>query len=232
MSSTVDIVQSIVDLIPREIKVSEIQNQGGKIVTCNTLYATEKKIVEDSNGNKYKISGFLENEYLEITPQGNSPEFNDDVIILPKPLFLHGTPLSTNNEYLKVNSRQSKKTPFIWLLESFEEDIEGGDSSLEFSVRCRLFFMDGAIETKLNPEQHRLYIKPMRALSILFKEVVESQYHFKRPLGTTIRPRPRFGVEVTNKGNKRLIFDDNLSGVESVINIEVLDVNSCYDCSN
>ena len=227
MSNTVDIVASIVELIPRTITVNEIQNSGTKVITCDTLYATELKTVEDSQGNKYSITGFVANEYLEISPVGGAPEFTDTVLILPKPLFIHGTPLSTNNEYLKINSRQSKKTPFIWLLESFEEEIPGGDSALEFSVRVRLFFMDGAIQAKINAEQHRLYIKPMTRLAKLFKEVVENEYHFRNIEGSLIRPRARFGVEVTNQGNKRKIFDDGLSGVEALLLLEVLDIQSC-----
>ena len=227
MKNLVNIIQELIGRIPREIKVSSIN--GIRVYTCNTLYTTLCKIVTDSVGNKYTIIAFSQNEYLDLEPLDNAPAFDDTVVILAEITYLHGTPISTNNEYLLIESRQSKKTPFIWLLESYQETFLGAESSLEVVYDdIRLFFMDGAIEDESNDRQNELYIKPMQSLAQLFLDVINEDFTFKHPENTRLRPRARFGVEVTNKGNTRHIFNDGLSGAEMVINLEMYDVSICH----
>lgn len=226
MSDLVDVMQSIIDRIPREITVTSIN--GIRAFTCNTLYVSECKLVEDSMGNIYEVSSFLENEWIDLKPYKNAPAFNDTVIIATQILFLHGTPISTNNEYLEIESRTRKKTPFIWLLESYTENVVGLESSLEAVYEnIRLFFMEGAIEDKNNNEQHILYINPMNRLAELFRQVVENDFSFKRPTDTRIIPRARFGVEITDRGNVRHILNDGLSGAEMIITLEMYDIELC-----
>ena len=130
---------------------------------------------------------------------------------------------------MEIKSRDTlKKTPFIWLLESYEQDDLPLDSSVDFSADLRLFFLDWANIPKWLTEDHTKYVtKPMRNLYELWKEVIEDDYSIKRYQGASIRPRNRFGVEVQNQGNKRKILDEDLSGLDMRTTLEVYDVSEC-----
>lgn len=220
-----DYVRDIIAKIPTQL--SGISLDGVQFDTCDTLYATVNKLVSDSLGNDYEITDFLQNQWVKVKPLNGAPPFADTVLNLSPITYLHGTPSSVNNEYLLIQSRQKKKTPFIWLLESYEDELPGGDSAIELIFSLRLFFMEGSIDDKSNDDQHTLYIKPMRRLAQLFIDVVENDFAYKRPTNTRIKPRARFGVEVSNKGNTKHILDDALSGVEMSITLELLDAGLC-----
>lgn len=225
MSNLVDISKEIVDSIDRNIKVLSIV--GNRIYLCNTSYITKNKLIEDSNNNVYFVDDFVQDDWIEVTPQGNAPVFNDTIVIAPKITFLHGTPTSVNNEYLSIESRQIKKTPFIWLLETYSENTLEADSSIESSYSCRFFFMEGAIEEQTNDKHNDEAIKPMKALTDLFLNVIKNNYSFRRLNDITRVARPRFGVEVANKGSDRRILDDALSGYDLKMTLEVYNTTFC-----
>jgi hypothetical protein len=88
--------------------------------------------------------------------------------------------------------------------------------------------MDWANTPKWRNDEHNdLVIKPMENLSQAFINVIENDYSFKR-LGTyTRRPRPRFGVEVTDRGSDKTIIHENLSGIDLSVTLELFDLSTC-----
>ena len=225
MSNLVDISRAIVDAIDREIKVLDIQ--GLTVGVCSTKYITVCKIVTDSSDNQYMVDDFDEDNWVKLTPIGGAPAFNDTVLIAPAIKFLHGTPTSVNNEYLAMEARELKKTPFIWLLETYTEESQEGDSSIEAAYNARYFFMEGAVEEQPNDKHNKEAIKPMKALSELFLEVIRENTQFKTLTDVARTPRPRFGVEVVNRGSDRRILDAALSGYEMRLTLEIYDVKNC-----
>lgn len=225
MTDLVDISKAIVQAIDREIKVLDIQLP--KVFVCTTKYITECKIVTDSSGNKYTVDKFEQDDWLELTPISPAPAFNDTVIFAPEVKFLHGTPTSVNNEYLAMESRQLKKTPFVWLLETYTEDSLELDSSIEAAYNARFFFMEGAVDEQSNDKIHTNAIKPMKALTEGFLDVIRGDFKFKTLSDIARTPRPRFGVEVLNRGSDRKILDAGLSGYDMRLKLEVYDVTLC-----
>jgi hypothetical protein len=195
------------------------------------MHITIGKIVKDEFGNKYKVTEFLFNEWIEVIATVNSiPEFfNSTIVVAPEILYLHGSPSSTNNEYARIKgTRTLNKTPFIWLLVSYEQNDLPADSSILASYNARLFFMDWANTPKWRNDQHNeLVIKPMENLSKAFIDVIEADYTFKRLDGYTRRPRPRFGVEISDKGSDKTIIHENLSGIDLSVTLEMYDTALC-----
>lgn len=227
MANLVDIIKAIVANLDLNLKVTNIV--GYKIYVCSTKHVTVTKIVEDHLGNKYKVIGYKFDEYLELKPIGHAELFTGSIVLGPTPIFMSGTPSSVNNEYLRIKGQRTlDKTPFVWLLESYEYDDLPLDSSVEYAYDAKFFLMDWANEKKWRNEDHNdIVIKPMENLARMIIDYIEDDYSFKR-LGTKrIRPRSRFGVEVTNKGNTKKIINEDLSGVELSLTLELYDLSVC-----
>ena len=234
----VNIVRYIIDQISLDLQVNSIEDifdglilVGNKIYVCNTLHITIGKIVKDSLGNEYVVKDFEFNKWVEVIIKDPLLPFTGLVLIAPEIMYLHGSPASTNNEYLLINSRTLKKTPFIWLLESYEYDNLPLDSSVVASYSVRLFFMDWANVPKWKNDQHNeLVIKPMENLSKAFTNVIENDYSFKRLGSFKTVVRPRFGVEVSDRGSDKVIINENLSGVDLSLTLELFNTEIC--CKN
>jgi len=226
MANLVDIVQGIINQIDTNITVLSIS--GVRVYVCSTLWVSTDKRVTDENGNIYIVTNFMNNEWIELSPLDGVTVFDGAVIIAPDVTFLHGSPSSTNSEYLQINKRTRDKTPFIWLLESYEYVDQGLESLIEANFDARLFFMDETNVTKwVNDEHNTRAIKPMENLVKAFKDVIDNDYSFKRMDTFRSRVRPRFGVEVTNKGSNDKIINEDLSGVEVNMTVELYDLSIC-----
>ena len=227
MENLVDIVRAIIEKIDLNIPVINIIG-GYRIFVCNTLHITLGKIVKDEFGNDYKVTDFSFNEWVDVEPVGTVLPFNSTILVAPPILFLHGSPASTNNEYLLIKNRTLKKTPFIWLLESYEYDNLPLDSSIVLSFNVRLFFMDWANTPKWKNDQHNeLVIKPMQNLSDAFIKVIQNDYVFKTLGAYTRRTRSRFGVEITDKGSDKTIIHEDLSGIDLTLTLDMYNTKLC-----
>ena len=230
MSNQVDILKAIVANLDLDLKVLSIVPEGDcyKVFVCSTKHVTITKIVEDDQGKKYKVKDYSFDEWLLLKPYQHMDAFSGSIVKGNAPIFLHGTPMSVNNEYLQIDQRTLNKTPFIWMLESTEYDDLPLDSSIEYSYDVRLFLMDWANEKKWkNADHNEIVIKPMENLARMIIDYIEEDYSFKRLETKRIRPRARFGVEVTNKGNTKKIIDEDLSGAELRLRLDLYDLSIC-----
>lgn len=222
----VDIVKGIVAQIDLNIPV--ISTDGVNIILCKTLHVTVGSTVGDGLGNEYLVTELVDNTSIDVSPLGAAPIFAGTIVIAPTITPLHGSPSSTNTEYLDIEQVSRDKTPFIWLLESYEYEQGALDSAIVAKYDARLFFMDLTKEELWINDQHNdLAIKPMENLQIAFKEVIDNDFTFKRLEAYRVRVRPRFGVEVTNQGSDEKIINEDLSGVEVNMTIELYDLSIC-----
>jgi len=223
-NNLVDIIEFIVSEINTALPVVSID--GNKVYLCNTLHLTIDKIVTDSIGNQYKVTEFEINDYVIIEPFGHAIPFAGDVLNAPPLTYLHGDPKSTNDEYLQKDQKTSKKTPFIWLVESYNYDIPNLDSAIEKSFKPRIFIMDWANTPKWqNTDHNNFVIKPMENLLKEFLLVIENDFNFKRLDSVSIDVRPRFGDKLQRPDN--FIIDEDLSGIDIGFNLQVYDISLC-----
>lgn len=216
----VDIVEDVVNDINLTLDVKSVV--GPRINLCDTLFLTKLKIITDESGNQYKITDFLDNEWIEVEVIGASPfPYVGSVVICPDINYQHGTPSSTNEEYLDMDAETFEKMPLVWLLEPYDEVFFGLESSVERDSKFTIFFLDETDEAQwLNTEHHRLVIKPQSNLRSAFIKVIENAPLFKTYASYNQKPRARFGVFVQNVGPDKKIINEDLSGVELTAGIE------------
>lgn len=220
MDDLTEIVKGIVEDIDLNISISSIV--ADKLFVCNTLQLTIGKIVKNQAGDEYTIIAFLNNKWLQVAPVGGSPvPYADTIVVAPDVTYFHGTPASVNNEYQQIESEAKRKTSFVWLLENYDEEFGGAESSVERNSKFRLFFLDEANEPKwTNEEHHRLVVQPQNNLIKAFTDAITANPLFKTWSTVSQKPRSRFGVYIENKGNAKKIIDEDLSGAELTINLE------------
>jgi hypothetical protein len=238
MENLPDIIQSIINQIDLNISINSVEvidSTTDKLYVCSTTSFLTKTKVVTIDGLDYTVTDFDLNNWIEVTPKGHATVVPTDTkVITTGPItFLHGAPYSVNAEYLSLDTDTLNKTPFIWLLESYEFDDLPRDSSIDLAFNARLFFLDWYSERNRdsNDDQNNYAIKPMQNLQRSFVKVINDDFNFKT-LGTvSTTVRPRFGVSVGGRNGapqpKEKIIDDDLSGVDSRMKIEVYDASSC-----
>ena len=223
-SNLVDIVRSIIAEINTTLSVLSID--ANKIFLCNTLHLTIDDFVEDEFGNQYRITEFKINEYIIVEPINHTEDFSGSIVIAPDITYLHGDPKSTNEEYGQRDQLTRNKTPFIWLVESYNYNKPKSDSSIDGSFNARLFFMDWANTEKWENDDHNNYvIKPMENLVRAFLSVIENDFNFKTLEDVNSFIRVRFGDKESRPD--ALVIDEDLSGVDLSFKIEVYDLATC-----
>lgn len=229
MKNLVDIIKDIVDSINREVSVISID--GDKVFLNETLYITIGHVIEDLEGNKWKVTEIQDNDYIRVEAYGHELVFSSSKVFAKEITYLHGDPISTNNEYLNESRLTSEKTPFIWLVESYTYEDLPRDSSVSSAFDVRLFLMDWAPDQWFNDDHNNYAIKPLSNLQEALKSVIEQDYMFKTL--DTLRPtvRNRFG----DVNNNKLIIDERLSGIELNFKLEIFaegcsesNVTSCF----
>jgi hypothetical protein len=230
-ANLVDIVDYIVGQINLALPVASVA--ANRVTVCNsTLNITIGKIVTASNGDEYEVTDISNNEWVEVTPYGATTDpfpADSPTITAPAPTVVHGSPSSTDSEYHELLSNETiKKTPLIWLLEPYEYETLGRESSVDAEFSARIFFLEWFdIDTYTNDDHNKYAIKPMENLAEAFKQVMELDYNFKTLENANVKVRPRFGVEVTDKGSSKKIINEDFSGVELSPTVEVYDVSAC-----
>jgi len=226
MSNLVNILKDTISLIDLNVNVLSIS--GVRIYVCKTLHLTLGKIVKDELGNEYKVTAFSNNDWIEVEPYGHSLSFTGSIVVTPSITFLHGSPSSVDKEYAEIDQRTLNKTPFIWLLSPYDDEDGEKDSALDCSFSARLFFMDWCDEPLWQNDDHNTnVIVPMENLRDAFKSVIEGSYSFRSSTTVRSRPRSRFGVVVTNKGSESKIINEDLSGIEVNVQLDLFDTDIC-----
>lgn len=187
---------------------------------CNTKWMRIGQIVEDSNGELYRI---LTIEYDEwVTAQALDP-FNlnplEGLITLPVPYWITGTQVATNREWTISSPNLSAKLPLVWLLEVIRMKKYGMESAFDFDADIRIFFLDETNSAQYYTADHRNNVMyPMEKLCNEFLQSVENDARFVRFDDYELITFSRFGTERTD-GMFANILDANLSGVEMRIKL-------------
>jgi len=232
MTRTFEIVKELVSKMDLTIIVNYFNVVGHEteiLQVCETLHLRKNSIVKDDLGNEYRVVDFVNNKSVTVEPLGNYV-WSGHVIHCPKPTFLQGHSISTNQEYLQMSSDTRDKTPLIWLVRGYEEDLGGIMKAVKLNVTPLIFFLDEANTNQWTNDEHDLNaVNPMYNLAMRFIQTIKQQANIVPLEGFKIKDEPRFGVQINNqRGNKERILSDDLSGVGLRVNIKLL--NNCKKC--
>lgn len=139
MKNIVDIVEEqIVNRMNNQLTVKLSANKNVQV--CDLKWSRVNKGLLDSDNNGYIIESInYELNQLRLT---DDFEGVDDFVYLEPPLYVHGTPKTTNIEWTKLTNNELAKVPFIWLVEPVPEKFLGDDSSVERESEIRVLFCD------------------------------------------------------------------------------------------
>jgi hypothetical protein len=228
MFNLADIIKSIIEAIPRELQITSVVDS--TLFVCETTgWLTINKIIT-INGLKYKITSIENNVSFVVEPYNHTTpvSLNTTEVIQNKITCFDGKPSAVNNEYLLIDEYTRNKTPFSWLYE--DQDINGASIDSAFTAEynnTRIFLLDWTDQAWNNSEHNNYVIKPMENLAKLIVSYVEGSYDFRKPEGYRIKKHVRFGVNKPNKGDNGKIIDEDLSGVELKINLQLYNLDFC-----
>lgn len=142
--------------------------------------------------------------------------------------FFHGTIRETNTE-LSDYTVARDKTPMVYFYENFSEKFfEDNDNVLERESDLRLFFLTQADFQQWQTNQfYDFAIKPMRRLLELFIESLKLMGRAQEIDSYDTTNHTRFGVFITDKGYEKNYWQDNLSGCELRITLQIAKEMNC-----
>jgi hypothetical protein len=228
---TTVLLRELLDAMDFTVSVADVQNE--RVFMCRTLHLRELREVQDESGNRYTVTDFLNNEWIDLEAIDGAPiPFEGETVICPPLTYLYGTPSSTDDDYQQINVESGQKTPLVWYWWDLGRDNWfGRKSSLDVQFRPRLVFLDETDEYDWSNEEHFTNsIQPMFNLTELFIETVNSNRIYKTLEDFDRLKRARFGRYVDPQGNDALIIDEYLSGVELQPTLIKYKQYSCKNC--
>jgi hypothetical protein len=182
---------------------------------CNTKWMRIDMVVENSNGDLYRIITIEYDEWVTWQPVDPLNTIDlEGVITLPSPYWITGTQLAANREWTISTPNLTAKLPLVWLLEVLRMRKYGIESTFDFDADVRMFFLDQTNITQYYTEDHRNNVMyPMEKLCSEFLNMVNEDARFVRFDDYELITFSRFGTEQRD-GMFANILDANLSGVE------------------
>lgn len=228
--SIIDILDEIVDAIPKAISIKEIEEEedGSYTLSVDDIKWLQKGFYVTIDGEKYLINSVGEC-IINVTGEGAIEVNTFDAY---PPVFTYGTPISVNEEISK-DADKFNITPMIWLLMSYREIYDEDDeSSIERESILRLFFLTQADFASWETSDFlENALKPMKRLQENFIAVVKASGDFETDeLSVDVETRTKFGVYIGNKGYEKSLFADNLSGLETGMTLKIFKSANCLDC--
>jgi hypothetical protein len=226
MKDIYDIVQDeIFNKLNCFVKINSITALSGGTQTislCINKWVRVGHYLTDNSDKKWLIQSITNNSIVVKKPTGATDLVLHQELELKNPKFLFGTRFSANMEYLK-----SKGLPLIWLVETISETEYNYGSSIERSSKLRFFLLDeNNPKQYINDDYRKNVVTPMYGLKDEFLRVINKNTLFKGYESVEVRPITRFGNE-NEKGYTGNILDDNLSGLELNITLDIFRRKNC-----
>lgn len=229
---TIDVIEDMVLSLNKEIYVTsidEVETGLYKVYTCNTKWAQPSFSLDIDEVN-YTIEDVSVNEYITISGDSTPTAESFDIYDIK---FFSGSPIETSIELNKVQFGEDK-LPMVYLLEPFTESYKNDALSLlDRESSLRLFFLTNTNYSDYLSLQLRKYgVSPMRNATFEFIQKVNTSHNVvnKGNIPFDIKYHNKWGVVITDKGSRRNIFDDNLSGCELEITIPLKRNMKCDNC--
>lgn len=144
------------------------------------------------------------------------------ILEIPRPVFFHGTPLNTVQEWHEFSTNEKDKLPFIWLVTPTDENYQDRKSTIERISNCKLFFVHWSNWLELNQNRVNETIKPLHELVDAFLNKTNNNPSVFDRLSNNGRRKeyPKFGRE-TQKGIEEVIMNSTLGAISLDIELRI-----------
>lgn len=227
-SSIISIVESLVSqMTPNVTITSNVDNGDGTFTLsmCPTYWLMPNMTIS-IDGADYFIESFVKD--TSITVSGSvQPAVTSFQMTAPE--LRHGSRRKVNNERKDEFDLRS-----VWVYLPIPEVVEDNfiESDIAYTADIRPIFLKDYNEQRdtIDLQQDEI-IEPLNAAADYFIDLINDDYGtFNEPASVTRREWMNFGDPAV-WGNDELIFDQQLSGVEARMSLEVMESGIC-DCES
>lgn len=220
---------ALIDKVINNATITLISGNKYLVTTnCNSKYVILNKYVT-INGNQYKVTDVTDNTFtvesaIDIT-------IYTSVTLFDANYFKHGTVKQTIGEIRQENPTGEviDIDPLIYLKEVISEKVNTkySESPIARETKVKIFFMTNSSRIDWKTDDHYIYaINPMNRLSNLFVEALNKNTKFQKVKEFDVTFYANFGT-YEDKGFMKQIFDNNYSGVELEITLQINKTNCC-----
>jgi len=198
-------------------------------ITIDNILHLRVGLLVNIDGTDYEVTSTIGSTIFTVSAN----LLNPSLVIIPKPIWFIGSPLSVNKKIDEIPT-QEYKVPMVWLYEVIRERrMQSPDSTLEREADIRLFFLDEADfstwETSTNQtDYYTKVIDGMDRFAEYMKENMYNNANFGLFTEYQITAFAKFGVYTNDKGVTSSVFNEQLSGVELSM---TLPINKILNCS-
>lgn len=220
MKLTVNIFKDFINTLTLVGEVTSFSDDGtSTTISVNATFHVRRGMSITINAVDFLVKSVVIDTTIIITGLPASIPFYS----VAPPFYFHGTPIGINQE---INEDfVSNKAPMIYLYEAFSETDMDENSSIKRESKIRLFFLDTAnFEDWATDDYYSIKLEGLNSLVDQFLIAYKKSRSF-RSFDTTF-DRTNFvkwGVNASNKGSIKNIFDDELTGVELTFTAKLTD---------
>jgi len=215
---TVDIIREVVEAINIEFTAKVITDNGSNsytLTTNDTMYVQEGFSIT-IGAVVYEVTEVVKDVSITITG-ASLPVIK--VFNLYAPVYYHGTVIKVKGEIAGETNANNvfAHTPFIYLREVIEDTVNTkyNDSPIDKTTDLQILILTQCNYVDWKIVDH--YSKSIYQMRALLQGFINALYENKK-IGKfedyKVKNHINFGVYVTDKGETKSIFTDNLSGVE------------------
>jgi hypothetical protein len=230
MIQELKILNDLIEGTAHVVTVNNIVDNGDNTFTLSTPFTYYLKIKSPVTIDSvdYKVVSSVINKSLTLKPLKGTTPITATSFTIPSPTFIHGTPTSANNEYVRT-----KTNPFIWVVEFLEGDYDNNtDSLVKATFDFDIFFLTDVPKGDwLTVDHYENAIYPMKNEINFFLKILNDRTDLFADIESyKVINHVNFGNYVVNKGYDKKIIDANLSGSQLKISIPYLDIDCDCDC--
>jgi hypothetical protein len=231
MSYWIDTIRAqIIDKLDNRVKITYASlydegNQTQVIQLCDDKWLS----LYNSFVGGITVDSFINGFY---TIRTDEPVEVGQILQLPIPVFFHGTPYSTIEEWHKFSSNERDKLPFIWLVTPAKNHEHGAErNAWESLIDCEFFIVHYSDWTETNSVRTNESIKPLHeVVKYLTKCVNSNSKYFDKHTGFKTKDFPKFGQESRN-GVESVLMNSTLGAVKLDIKLRFLKNYDCKPCA-
>lgn len=224
LTTTNEHIQNVINTIDCGVKIKSVELVSAgkyKLFSGCTKWATFGKKLGD-----YDIIEVSQDNYIVVNAS-NAP--STGIHTLSTPFFFFGTFLDTQKVLDKIKD-SNLKLPMIYLHLNAPESYQDDFAMMDFESDCAIYFMiDADPDNWLTGDHYSNAIKPMKYLVRQFIIALKNYPYTNasQDLTYTENDYVNFGIVENMKGVIEKIFNDNISGVELLVNIGFNKSNIC-----
>ena len=238
MRRLIPILQYIINNLDYVVKVSNVVDNGDgtyTLSTCDSFYITEGTRIT-IGANVWKVKSFTIDTEFTIEPVSGTPTLGTTTQVTLDTLGFHsGTLKDATGERGSAKRARQTVVPFVWNREPMQLNRNRDEESpLYGTLDLEMYILNTCNpQDWLNNDHHRLSVEPMMNVADRIYRFVDDRGDlFNDYESERIVPRVYLGTQGENRSYDERLFEENLSGIQSNFELQILNRALLTCCGN